>query len=138
VHSSFSRGIAAAGLPPASTDAVPVTEGDLARLPVVVQRYLRFMGVVGRPHDWSFQARYRGRFRLRPGLPWMALDSWQYNSALAVARLSYMRIRFAGIVPLFGSDTYVGGHGRMWQAARPVWTAWVSVWSASSPADVGG
>ncbi len=90
-----------------------VTEDDLAGLPTAAQRYLRFMGVVGRPRDWSFRAHFTGRFRLRPGLPWMPLESWQYNSAIAVARLFYMRIRFAGVVPLFGWDTYVGGRGRM-------------------------
>jgi len=113
MHGRFSRGVVAAGLPAATTGTAPVTEEDLARLPAVVRRYLRFMGVVGRPRDWSFQARFTGRFRLRPGTPWMALDSWQYNSSLAVARLFYMRIRFAGVVPLYGWDTYVGGRGRM-------------------------
>src|SRR5579864_8216623 len=87
MHGRFSRGVVAAGLPAATTGTAPVTEEDLARLPAVVRRYLRFMGGVGRPRDWSFQARFAGRFRLRPGTPWMALDSWQYNSSLAVARL---------------------------------------------------
>jgi hypothetical protein len=70
MHGRFSRGVASADLPAASTDTGAVTEEDLARLPAVVQRYLRFMGVVGRPRDWSFRARYTGRFRLRPGEPW--------------------------------------------------------------------
>jgi hypothetical protein len=113
MYRRFSRGVAAADLPPGTTDNVPVTEGDLAGLPAPAQRYLSFMGVVGRPRDWSFRARLTGRFRLRRGLPWMHLESWQYNSALAVARLFYMRIRFAGVVPLFGWDTYVEGRGRM-------------------------
>jgi hypothetical protein len=113
MYRRFSRRVAAAGLSPGTPDMVPVTEGDLAALPATAQRYLRFMDVVGRPRDWSIQVRLTGRFRLRPGSPWMPLDSWQYDSALAVARLFYMRIRFAGVVPLFGWDTYVGGYGRM-------------------------
>lgn len=108
---------AAAGLPtgpPAGTDATaPVTEDDLATLPAPVVRYLRFMGVPGRPRDWSFRTRFRGRFRLRPGQRWMPLDAWQYNGAVDVVRIFEMRLRFAGLVPMVGSDTYLRGHGRM-------------------------
>lgn len=82
-------------------------------LPTAVRRYLRFMGVVGRPRDWSFRARFRGRFRLRPGQGWMPMDAAQYNSAVEVARIFVMRLRWSGIVPMLGSDTYVRGRGRM-------------------------
>jgi hypothetical protein len=58
----------------------PVTEAQLGGLPGAAQRYLRFMGVVGRPADWSFLAHVTGRFRLRPGLPWMRCQAWQYNN----------------------------------------------------------
>jgi hypothetical protein len=105
--------VAAAGLPCEPVDDSPVTEGDLADLPSVTQRYLRFMGVVGRPRDWSFQAQFAGRFRLRRGLGWMAAQAWQYNSGLAVGRVFIMQVRVAGIVPMIGRDTYLGGHGRM-------------------------
>ncbi|MFI5040304.1 MAG: DUF6544 family protein [Acidimicrobiales bacterium] len=105
--------VAAAGLAGGPGDATPVTEDDLAGFPDVVQRYLRFMGVVGRPRDWSFRAHFVGRFRLRPKLGWMPAEAWQYNSGLAIARIFVMRLRFAGIVPMIGCDTYVGGHGRM-------------------------
>ena len=95
--------------PPASR---PLTAADLSDLPSAVQRYLRFMGVVGRPPDWSFRARFRGRFRLRPGQRWMPYDAWQYNSATEVTRISQMRVTWAGI-PMLGTDTYLRGRGRM-------------------------
>ena len=79
----------------------------------MVQRYLRFMGVVDRPRDWSFRARFVGRFRMRPGMGWMPAEAWQYNSAITVARLFVMRVRFAGVVPMTGKDIYIDGHGRM-------------------------
>ncbi|HET6918284.1 MAG TPA: DUF6544 family protein [Jiangellaceae bacterium] len=53
-----------------------------------------------------------GRFRLRR-LGWMPAEAWQYNSSFGVARIFVMRQRFAGVVPLVGSDTYLDGHGRM-------------------------
>jgi hypothetical protein len=106
--------VTAAGLLAGPGDDTPVTEADLADLPAVVQRYLRFMGVVGRPRDWSFRARFVGHFRLqRSRLGWMPAEAWQYNSGVEVARVFVMRLRFARIVPLIGCDTYHDGHGRM-------------------------
>jgi len=105
--------VASAHLPAGPGDPTPVLEADLIGLPEVVQRYLRFMGVVGRPRDWSFQSRFVGTFWLKPRLGWMPAESWQYNSALEVARIFVMRLRFAGVVPMIGRDTYLGGRGRM-------------------------
>jgi hypothetical protein len=113
MYRRFARRIEAAGLPVAPPTQAVVGQADLAPLPASAQRYLRFMGVVGRPRDWSFRAHFTGRFRMRPAQRWMALESWQYNSAPATARLFYMRLRFAGVVPMYGWDTYVGGEGRM-------------------------
>jgi hypothetical protein len=113
LYRRFVRTVEAAGLPAGPNDTSTVTDADLAGMPEVVQRYLRFMGVLDRPRDWSFRARFVGRFRLRPRLGWMPAEAWQYNSGLAVARVFVMRLRFAGVVPMVGSDTYLNGHGRM-------------------------
>jgi hypothetical protein len=77
-----------------------------------VQRYLRFMGVVGRPRDRSFRARLTGRFRLAADRPWMPCAAWQYSTALEPARLFRMRLSVRG-VPMTGWDTYLRGRGRM-------------------------
>jgi hypothetical protein len=98
----------------AAAAATPVTEADLAELPAAAQRYLRFMEVPGRPPDWSFAAHFTGRFRLRPRLPWMRCQAWQYSTSPAVARLYHMRMSAAGVLPLTGRDAYVSGHGRMY------------------------
>ena len=90
-----------------------VTEAQLAGLPGAAQRYLRFMGVVGRPADWSFLAHLTGKFRLRPGVPWMRCQAWQYNNGLSVARLFHMRIDAAGVLPMHGRDAYADGRGRL-------------------------
>lgn len=91
----------------------PVTEDDLRELPVPAQRYLRRMGVVGRPRDRAFRVRFRGQIRMRPDQAWMPFDAWQFNTSSPVTRLIRMRIDVAGIVPMFGTDTYVGRTGRM-------------------------
>jgi len=85
--------LAAAGIPGGPDDERPVTEAEIVWLPRAVQRYLRFMGVVGRSRDWSFQARVTGRFRMRPGMGWMPAEGWQYNSTISVARVFVVLVR---------------------------------------------
>jgi uncharacterized protein DUF6544 len=105
--------VIAADLVSGPVTAASLSEADLAGLPAAVQRYLRFMGVVGRPPDWSFVAHITGRFRLRPRLPWMRCEAWQYSSGPAVTRLFHMRIQ-AGVLRMTGRDAYAGGQGRMY------------------------
>ncbi len=98
------------------TASGPVTSAELAGLPAAARTYLRFMGAAGRPADWSFVAHCTGRFRLRPGWPWLPCVTWQYNSALEVARIFHLRI---GAPPMTARDAYVRGQGSMaWHAAR--------------------
>lgn len=113
MRTKFMREVAAADLPPGPGPDTLVTESDLAALPDAAQRYLRFMGVVGRPRIWSFRLAFTGRFRRTPGETWMKCEAWQYNSHLAVARIFHIRLRFSGLVPVLGRDTYVQGRGRM-------------------------
>jgi hypothetical protein len=110
---AFRWGVAAAGLPDRPASPHPVTEVDLAALPPVAARYLRAMGVVGRPRTWSLRAHFTGRFRRGPDQPWLPLDAWQYNSGLELARLFRMWLLVARVVPMWGWDTYRAGTGRM-------------------------
>jgi len=106
---------AALGRPPRPAAAAdPVTGADLAGLPVAARRYLTFMEVAGRPPDWSLLAHLTGRFRLRPRLPWLRCEAWQYSTSPAVTRLFHMRLRMAGVLPMTGRDAYTAGHGRMY------------------------
>jgi hypothetical protein len=100
-------------LPADPVATTPVSEGHIAALPNAAQQYLRFMGVVGRPADWSFRARFVGEFRQRTGQRFMPCEAWQYNTSLVPARVYYMRIDFAGVLPMFGVDVYRTGQGRM-------------------------
>jgi hypothetical protein len=43
----------------------------------------------------------------------MPCEAWQYNSRLGLARIFYIQLRFFGLVPVLGRDTYVDGRGRM-------------------------
>ncbi|MHA6526041.1 DUF6544 family protein [Tessaracoccus sp. G1721] len=104
----------AATLGAATTPGPVVTDEQVAALPPTVQRYLRFMGVVGRPSVRSFRARLHGSFRLRQGQAFMPAEVWQFNTVAPIARLFWMRISMAGgLLPMLGRDSYVHGRGRM-------------------------
>jgi hypothetical protein len=109
----FDREVAALDLPRGPSSEALVTEQDLAILPPAARRYLQFMGVVGRPRDWSFRAGWRGRFRRGPSEAWLPCEAWQYDSAVEVARIFHMRITLANVLPTVVRDTYVKGRGRM-------------------------
>ena len=112
MNRTFSKEVAAAGLEGRGLPGPVVTEADLAGLPDPAQRYLRFMGVVGRPRDTSFRAHLRGRFRPKLDSRWLDAEIWQYTSQPDVARIFHMRLRMMGL-PVYGRDTYVAGRGRM-------------------------
>jgi hypothetical protein len=112
----FMRGLQAFVLPHAPSTSVSldaIHEAELAPLPDSAQRYLRFMGVLGRPRIWSFQVAFTGRFRRSREDAWRKCATWQYNTYLPLTRIFLIRIRFAGIAPVFGWDTYTHGRGRM-------------------------
>lgn len=103
-------------VPPVRTDGLAgrsvVRESDLDGLPHAAQRYLRFMGVPGRPPVQVLWARCTGWFRRSPASPPRACQTWQYNQATPAVRLFRMRLRF-GPLSMIGWDTYQHGRGRM-------------------------
>lgn len=109
----FLREVAKTGLPQGPGKSDPVTPAALAALPEPVRRYFAFMGVLGRPRDWSFRVSFDGRFRLKSDKRFRSCDAWLYTCGLAVARIFHMRMRMGGVVPMLGRDTYLGGRGRM-------------------------
>jgi len=112
LYGSLADDVRACGLTQAPPGA-PVTDEDVVTLPEAVQRYLRAMGVAGRPRDRSFASHLSGKFRLRPNQAFMPCETWQCNTVAPPARLFHMRIDFARVVPMVGRDAYVAGHGSM-------------------------
>jgi hypothetical protein len=84
-----------------------VSEVDLAPLPAPVQRYLRFVGVVGKPRVQNLRAVQRGEMRASPTAPWMASEIEQYDFFDPPSRLFLMRARRFG-VPFEAYHRYVG------------------------------
>jgi hypothetical protein len=109
---AFAQELRQAHLPAGAASAELVDERAIAALPEPVQRYLRFMGAVGRPRDWSMRARFLARFRRGPG-EWVPCEALQYDTRLEVARVFYMQLSLLGVLPVTVRDTYLHGRGTM-------------------------
>lgn len=79
------------------TQGPRVTDADLAPLPAPVQRYLRYVGVVGHPRVRGFRVRFTGRIRSGPTAPWMAFTGEQHNFVDSPARLFSMQATMHGL-----------------------------------------
>jgi hypothetical protein len=86
LRTKFFKELRKLDLPVGAAPLPVVTETDLSSLPQAAQRYLRFMGVVGRPRDWSFRTGFVGRFKVKQSAPWRPCDVWQYNTSPVVTR----------------------------------------------------
>ena len=83
-----------------------MTDEDLAALPAPVQRYLRFMNVIGRARVHSFRVRFTGAMRTGPEAAWMPSLADQH-SFLPDSRLFVMTAKLGG-VPFEALHVFVG------------------------------
>lgn len=96
-----------------------VTEADLASLPAPVQRYLRRVGVVGRPRVSNFRAHLRGYLRSSLDAPWMPITVEQTNFFEDPARLFLVHGERVG-VPFEALHMYRGRAATMQVALASV------------------
>ena len=54
--------------------ATIITEDDLLHLPMPVQNYLRYAGVVGKERMSLVRLKHGGEFRTRPGQEWLPIE----------------------------------------------------------------
>jgi len=67
----FDEAVATAAANQPATPPVVVTEADLTHLPAPVGRWLRHVGVVGRPRVRNFVVDMHAQLNRGPGEPWM-------------------------------------------------------------------
>lgn len=85
---------------------------DLGHLPLLVQRYLRLAGVVGKPRVSNFRVRMHGRIRSGPSARWMPLTAEQHNTVHPPARLFHLRSSMWGL-PVQGYHRFIGTEATM-------------------------
>jgi hypothetical protein len=90
----------------------PVREEDLSHLPELVQKYLKFVGAVGKPRVRNFRAAGTGSLYRSSGGRGMKIATRQYNFFDEPARLYYITTSFWGI-PVDGLHTYTGDNAAM-------------------------
>jgi hypothetical protein len=90
----------------ASTDII--AESDIAHLPGVVQKYLRYTRSFGQPKIKNFRAEFTGGMRGNPDDEYMKLHSVQYNFYQKPSRFFYMEAKKAGL-PASGLHSYIDG-----------------------------
>jgi hypothetical protein len=77
--------------------APAVIDKDLVSMPAVVQRYLRFMGVVGRPRVRDVRIRFVGTMRSEPSSVWMPSVVEQHNFFNPNSRFFIMKASLYGL-----------------------------------------
>jgi hypothetical protein len=95
-----------------ATPQAPVTDADLAPLPPLVQRYLRYAGVVGRSRVQSARVALAGTMRPAPGAAWMAITAEQHTFFDRPERIFLMHASRAG-VPFEALHLYAGDAATM-------------------------
>jgi hypothetical protein len=84
-----------------------VTEADVAQLPPAVQRYMTFVGAVGKSRVSNYRLRFRGALRNGPDDAWMSMTADQQSFADPPARLFLVESSMFG-VPFAAFHRYVG------------------------------
>lgn len=83
-----------------------LTEKDIEHLPTQVQRYLRFVGALGKPKVYNVMVRAAGQIKSNPGdSSYMNFRSEQYNFIDTPFRAFYIKAKKFGI-PVTGLHLY--------------------------------
>jgi hypothetical protein len=90
-----------------------ITEAHLTGLPEVMQRYLRYAGVVGKEPIRTVRLTQQGWMRQQPGQKWMPLVAEQYFTTKPPAFLWHCTMRPFPLMRISATDRFTGGHGSM-------------------------
>lgn len=88
-----------------------VLERDLQHLPIPIQAYLNYVGVVGTPRVRNVKIVFRGEMRDQDK-GWFPFTSEQYNFMDRPERFFFMKAQING-VPTYGYHTYKDGQAHM-------------------------
>ena len=89
-----------------------LTPEDIQPLPDPVQKYLIYVGAVGKPKIQNVRAIFNGSMKRNRKSDWMAIHSQQYNFFDEPSRFFYIRAKMFGI-PFDGLHVYAGNTATM-------------------------
>ena len=99
-----------------------VTKDMLANLPVPVQRYMSFTGVLGKPWINSVVLKQVGTFRQGLDRPWMPMIAKQIYTISPSSFVWDARFKFMNMPLLRARDEYRLGQGRMYGKLAAIFT----------------
>lgn len=89
-----------------------LTENDLSTLPLPVQNYLRYVGVVGKPKVKNFKVQFTGKIRQNATSEWMPFTAEQYNFLESSTRLFFLNATMKHL-PVAGYHRFQNGDAFM-------------------------
>lgn len=89
-----------------------LTENDIKHLPLPVQKYMQYTGVIGKPKVHNFRAVFEGDIKAQVDGNWLGFHSEQYNFLDNPRRVFYLESKMYGI-PLDGLHIYAGKNASM-------------------------
>jgi hypothetical protein len=89
-----------------------LTDNDIKRLPKPVQKYLYYVGAVGKPQVFNVRAVFAGQMKRDIRSNWVNIHSEQYNFFDEPTRLFYIYSDIFGI-PFDGLHAYIGASATM-------------------------
>jgi hypothetical protein len=89
-----------------------LTEEDIAHLPEPVQKYLKYVGVLGRERVNNFKVFINGTMKTDKNREWSQVKVWQHSFIDKITRLFYLNLNMSGI-PVLGLHFYKNGTANM-------------------------
>lgn len=84
-------------------------------LPEPVIRHVKACGFVGKPKVEAFEVVWKDSYiRMKPGAPWMKLQTRQFNGGRPPFRIAFMRAKLLGLIPFEGRDLLHPNGASMW------------------------
>jgi hypothetical protein len=109
----FKREVADIFAEASSEEPAIVTEADLDGLPEIVQRYLRYTGVVGQPWIKAVRLKQRGDMRRAADKPWMPMKAVEYYTTNPPAFIWKGDFKAAPLFKITAIDRLRHGRGNM-------------------------
>lgn len=73
-----------------ATPEMPLTNEHIVHLPLLVQKYLQYVGCIGKPKVHNFKVHFSGKIRSYETKEWMELSSEQFNFIPTTSRLFFL------------------------------------------------
>lgn len=90
-----------------------ISEKEISSLPPVIQRWMEFAGVPGKPPVTFARLQQNGRMKTKPGGKWMPFEAVQYVDVANPAFIWKTWVKAAPMFNLYGRDKLVDEKGEM-------------------------